>query len=87
MFVVDSSELSVIRHTPVGNPEDKYYPTLEINFFHHPFRQANTSTQTAKIYCFNLTNHIKLHRKVLSNFNHGPSWSTKHLSKLKKQEK
>ena len=63
VFVRDSFEFSVIRHTPVGNPEDKYHPTLEINFFHRPFCQANTSTQTPKIYCFHLTNRNKLHCK------------------------
>ena len=64
VFVSDSSEFSVFRHMPVANPEDKYHPTLEIIFFHHPFRQANTLTQTRKIFYFNLTKHNKLHRKL-----------------------
>ena len=64
VFDSDSSEFSVIRHTPVANPVDKYHPTLEINFFHHPFHQANILTQTPKIFCFNLTNHNKLHPKL-----------------------
>ena len=64
--VSDSPDFSAIRHTLVANPEDKYHPTLEINFFHHPFHQANTLTQTPKIFCFNLTKHNKLH---LNNLN------------------
>ena len=54
VFVSDSSELSVIRHTAVANPEDKYHPTLAINFFHHPYRQLNTLIQI----------HNKLHNQL-----------------------
>ena len=33
VFVRESAEFSVIRHTLVANPEDKYHPTLDINSF------------------------------------------------------
>ena len=46
VFVSDSFEFSVFRHTPVANPDDQYHPSLEIKIFQHPFRQANTLTQT-----------------------------------------
>ena len=64
VFVSDSSEISIIRHTPVANPEVKYHPTLEINYFHHPFRRASTLTQTLKKFYFNSTNHNKLHLQL-----------------------
>ena len=65
----------------VANPEDKYHPTLEINFLNHPFRQANTLTQAPKIFCF-----VACVSKILAHFDHGPPWNTKYLSKLKNKK-
>ena len=64
LLTIHQNSQSFVIPITVANPEDKYHPTLEINFFHHSFRQANTLTQTPNIYCLNLTSHNKLYRKL-----------------------
>lgn len=67
VFVNEPADFSIVRQTPISNPEDIYHPTLEITCFCSAtfHEQKKKISHTDKIFYFNKTNYEELHLRLL----------------------